>query len=241
MDAPTRAGFWDFVFSFRKRWFAAMSGGASVPFTALAVFLDNKWAQVLFAFCALTGAGFASYRLWRPERERVIELEEQLRPKLAVSFHPEAEGLVQTPVMVPQQAPGSHTGRASYIRIRVEASSETTVTACSAFWVGLEKKSVSDAAFVQISLPHSIKLIEPFDAPPGVRRTVDFLIALEGQNKLTPNGDGWPLSLSDAFDDIETTYRCVLAVNGNGITSRIKVDVFWRGQWDQITASEAKD
>jgi predicted membrane metal-binding protein len=68
--------------TFRKHWFAAMSGGASVPFTALAVFLDNRWVQLLFACLALTGTWFAAYRVWQPERQKVCDLEARLTAKI---------------------------------------------------------------------------------------------------------------------------------------------------------------
>jgi hypothetical protein len=69
---------WSFTLAFRKHWFAAMSGGASIPFTALAVFVDNKWAQLVFACCALTCAWFAAYRVWKPERQRVLGMSQFL-------------------------------------------------------------------------------------------------------------------------------------------------------------------
>lgn len=71
-----------FATAFRTHWFAAMSGGVSVPFTALSVFLDNKWAQLIFAVLAFTAVWIAAYRIWKPERERVDSLEERLRPKV---------------------------------------------------------------------------------------------------------------------------------------------------------------
>jgi hypothetical protein len=245
MGIEASAGLRAFVLSFRGHLFAAMSGSASVPFTIAAAFVENKFAQLLFFFCALTCAGLAAFRVWKPERERVMELENKIGPKLALSFHPEAEGLVQTPVVIRRQDPGAvtpimQTTKSSYVRIRVEALSETTVTGCTAFLVGLEKSSAGDA-FVAIQLPHAILLRDSFDVPPKVWRTVDFLTATEGQNKLAGASEGWPLSLLDAFNEVGTTYRCRLAVNGNGITSEIKVDVIWRGQWDQITAFEVKD
>ena len=36
-----------FAASFRGHWFAAMSGGFSVPFVFLAALTDNKYAQVI--------------------------------------------------------------------------------------------------------------------------------------------------------------------------------------------------
>jgi hypothetical protein len=69
---------WNFTLAFRTHWFAAMSGSASVPFTILATLVDSKWAQVILALCALTCAWFAAYRVWKAEREKVIELEKKL-------------------------------------------------------------------------------------------------------------------------------------------------------------------
>ena len=69
-----------FAQAFRKHLFAAMSGGFSVPFTALAVFVDNKYAQLIFGCLAFCAAWFAAYRIWKYEREKVIELEARLGP-----------------------------------------------------------------------------------------------------------------------------------------------------------------
>src|SRR5882672_10062573 len=65
-----------------------MSGGASIPFAALAVFLDNKWAQVIFAATALCCAWFAAYRVWKPERQKVCDLQERLAPKIVITVGP---------------------------------------------------------------------------------------------------------------------------------------------------------
>lgn len=70
----------NFARAFRQHLFAAMSGGFSVPFTAAAVLLDNKYAQLIFGLLAFCGAWFAAYTIWKSERERVIELEAQLSP-----------------------------------------------------------------------------------------------------------------------------------------------------------------
>ena len=63
-----------------------MSGGFSVPFTALAVIADNKYAQLIFGCLAFSGAWFAAYRVWKIEREKVIELEGKLVPTKTEPF-----------------------------------------------------------------------------------------------------------------------------------------------------------
>jgi hypothetical protein len=55
-----------------------MSGGFSVPFTALAVFAGDKYQQAVFGFLALAAFWFAAYRVWRSEHEEVLELRGQL-------------------------------------------------------------------------------------------------------------------------------------------------------------------
>jgi hypothetical protein len=64
-----------FAQAFREHWFAAMSGGFSVPFTALAVFFDNKYAKGIFAALAFLGAWFAAYSVWRVERQKNVDLQ----------------------------------------------------------------------------------------------------------------------------------------------------------------------
>jgi hypothetical protein len=69
---------WSFAQAFRGQWFAAMSGGFSVPFAALAVFLDNKYQQVIFGCLAFAAIWYAAYTIWRIEREKVLKLEERV-------------------------------------------------------------------------------------------------------------------------------------------------------------------
>jgi hypothetical protein len=79
---------WSFARAFREHWFAAMSGGFSVPFTALAVFLDNKYAQAIFGALAFLGAWFAAYTAWRSERQKRLALEEQLARRARLTVKP---------------------------------------------------------------------------------------------------------------------------------------------------------
>lgn len=65
----------DFILAFREKWFAAMSGGASVPFAALAVNVDNKYAQLVFWVMAFSCVWFASYQVWEAERAKVLKLD----------------------------------------------------------------------------------------------------------------------------------------------------------------------
>jgi hypothetical protein len=66
---------WAFARVLRAHWFAAMSGGFSVPFTAAMVYFDSKYAQSIFGALALTSLWFAAYRIWKSEHDKVVALE----------------------------------------------------------------------------------------------------------------------------------------------------------------------
>jgi hypothetical protein len=68
----------DFALAFRYKWFEAMSGGASVPFAFAAVFLDNSYGKAICTTMAFVCGGFAAYRVWKRERETVIDLQKKL-------------------------------------------------------------------------------------------------------------------------------------------------------------------
>jgi hypothetical protein len=73
-----------FVAAIRADWFAAMSGGFSVPFGAAAVFADTKYGQAIWGSLAVCAFVFAAYRFWSAEHASVLSLKEKLRPKIKV-------------------------------------------------------------------------------------------------------------------------------------------------------------
>jgi|ERR1700733_6160460 len=75
-----RGTLWSFVGVLRQHWFAAMSGGFSVPFTAAAVYFDSKYAQSIFGFLALASLYFSAYQIWKSEHDKVLVLQETLNP-----------------------------------------------------------------------------------------------------------------------------------------------------------------
>jgi hypothetical protein len=67
-----------FARALQTNWFAAMSGGFSVPFASLAVFSGDKYQQVIWGLLAFSSIGFASYRLFASEHQKVLNLQERL-------------------------------------------------------------------------------------------------------------------------------------------------------------------
>lgn len=80
-----------FLNSFRDQWFTLMSGGLTVPLTALSILAPQTPLKGLFALLAIACGLYSSYRVWSHERrtrnvaeKRVQELEfAPDRPKLS--------------------------------------------------------------------------------------------------------------------------------------------------------------
>jgi hypothetical protein len=186
------------------------------------------------------------YKLYAEQRATIHSLNQRLTPKIRLSFHHDAEGLAKTPIQIRQEMFGSSQIKtseftATYVRIRVEAMSETAVTGCKAFLTKLEREDAGGKTVSDIALPHGVGLKEsqPFDVHPSVICAIDFLVCSSENDKLVVPERNWPLSLRSIFDDTGT-YHFTIKVNGGGISDSITVAVGWPGQWDKITAREVK-
>ena len=71
-----------FLRAFGGNWLEIMSGAASVPFAAAALFSPTQYGQVLFAAASIFCAWFAAYKLWAIERTAKNIAEEALRPTM---------------------------------------------------------------------------------------------------------------------------------------------------------------
>lgn len=67
--------FLSYLRAFTVRWFVFMSGPLSVPLAIIAYFVQNDAAKVGLFATALVCAVFASYWIWKIEREARIECE----------------------------------------------------------------------------------------------------------------------------------------------------------------------
>ena len=128
---------------------------------------------------------------------------------------------------------------ATYVRIRAEALSETTVTGCKAFLTRLQREGADGKTVSDIALPHGVSLrgAQPFDVHPQVVHTVDFLMCSSQNNKTAIPESSWPLALRDIFDE-PGTYHFTITLNAEDISDSITVAVGWPGQWDRITARQ---
>lgn len=152
------------------------------------------------------------YRLYAEQRKAIDLLKQQLTPKIHLSFHPDAEGVGRTWVTV---AVAGHGSMATYVRLRVEASSKMTVPGCKAFLTRIQRERADGETNLEIPLPHSINLKndQSFDVHPDVVHTIDFLRCFEIDNKLTVPDCFWPNPLKQVFDETGT-YRFTITVSG---------------------------
>src|ERR1700730_769797 len=64
-----------YIRAFGVRWFVTMSGPLSVPLAVIAYFVQNDAAKIILFTTALLCAVFASYWVWKVEREARIDAE----------------------------------------------------------------------------------------------------------------------------------------------------------------------
>ena len=68
-----------------------MSGAPGVPLMVAAVFVGQVAVQVLLVLTGFFSFLLAAYLIWRVERQRVLDLERQLAPAVALAFDGNAE------------------------------------------------------------------------------------------------------------------------------------------------------
>lgn len=189
-----------------------------------------SWAWGLLASLALTGWFLLEYAL---------RLKREVTPRVRASFDAEKAGItlaIERPVNPGALSP--HGFRATYIRFRVETLSKKAVRDCTAHIIGIWKRP-SDGPQTEIDLPHVVQLERQFDVLPYAHRMIDFLRCAETDNKLVPTVP-WPFHLEHAFRD-PATYRFKFAIQAEGVSEILTVDVYWAGAWNTIKAEQVAE
>jgi hypothetical protein len=117
---PTVGGFLQIIWD---DWRTLVSGGFSVPFTAIAVFSDSRYASLIWVVLALTALMFMTYWVLAREASRAGELEERLRPRINVRYDENIS---------PCKSESSFTDglKAECFRLEVENIGEDTIENC---------------------------------------------------------------------------------------------------------------
>jgi hypothetical protein len=110
---PTKTSFAAFCAAIWADWWTCMSGPLSVPLAIAGAvglsFSEQTNSKILYGLLLLTGivTGVqAAFFVWRRPQERVIELEEQTRPKLTLEFNTAIHGCVRpTAIKVRRRRP----------------------------------------------------------------------------------------------------------------------------------------
>jgi hypothetical protein len=195
---------------------APASVQGSIAFTFVIAVLSAITVWVAIYIVRLAGAPARLYE--RMQRKFVSMsntakgLEENIKSKIKVSFHRGEEGIVRSPLR-DRYVFGGPEILATYVRVRIEAVSKTTIAGCKAFLTKIEKESPFGDKTSNIQLPQSINLRNglTFDVYPDVLSTVDFLICSAYNNKLRVPESDWPLSLQHLFDDTGTYHFTITA------------------------------
>lgn len=113
-----RSGVKEFVCSFFKQWVSAMTGPLSILLGLVALYVDNQLNRTILMVCAIGCALFASYRVWKHEREQLIAVEEQIRPKIMVEFIPDHDAYMEQETIFDNASGGITTQRRGLISLR---------------------------------------------------------------------------------------------------------------------------
>ncbi len=211
------------------------------------MFLGATWVGVFFV--RLIGAPARLYedveRRLGDKSAQLVAAEEKLKPQFKLSFHPSAEGLEETPILIPVHDMGAYGARTimqphrgMYVRIRVEATSKKSVRNCPAFLTRLEKENEDGNGISEIRLPHRIPLNggQLYDAHQNTLSPIDFLMSRSSDNRIVVTAaDQWPLALADVLAQ-PGTYRFTIAVVGDDLTDAITIAVTWHGKWNGLSA-----
>jgi hypothetical protein len=238
--APT---FRNWFLSFGNDWTELMSGGASVPFAALAVFVEDAAARAIFAVMAVVTFVFAAYRVWRAERIKVNALTKSISPQFRLSFNPrdtDYPGIVvarEVSLSASGQPLGSRA--ANYVRVWVHATASVPVLDCSAAIVNFSLKDEEHPEYWPLVLPQIVQIGPPkFDVKPGMPVHLDFLVVDSKHKKLrTAPGVAWPLVLESIFD-IAKNLRFDIVVSGGACNERIRIEIDWTGDWTKLDGRE---
>lgn len=225
-----------FLAAFRNRWLSLMSGSASVPFAIGAVFF-NDWQQILCLIAAGCFFFFASFLVWKAERDRADGLAMQFVPKLGVTESPR--------LWLGQEANAAgalHTRH--YVQVLVSATASVAVVDCHAHLTRISKLT-GDGRWEEIFRDNLLCLWSMLDKEtvtlsPGVPQYLNIASAREnqGNTRLRPELQALPNALAARIAD-PGVYKFELSITGRDVAVpcrlSIKVDTLIPGAQNMRT------
>lgn len=224
-----------------------MSGGASIPFAALGIltstpwgqehlpmWMQTVWAQNIFWLSAVVCAWIAGYRVWKPERDKVIELTETLTPKINAIFDP-----TKSPCRSVSEFrfnDGRNPINGMVYRIEVENIGAEIIHACEGFLTEIAFQD-EDAELGVMNLFWSgmYPLALRIDLRPNVKRHLDLIVIYE-DGRVSIISPGWPPNNRQDFLSRRGRYRFTVVIGGSESTlPPYKMYLDYTGDWQTST------
>ena len=232
-----KSSIWGFVSAFREHWFAAMSGGFSVPFAFAAALADNKYIQIILLALAFSGAWFAAYQIWKAEHEKVLALEEKVRPKLKVSYD-------KSDLSCDGEVEFNDGTKSRCVRLKVENIGTSHLEACQGWMTIKELPGVSPVRLIWTGPPEKgATLVTPpevVDLHNLIPQYVQ-IFRIQQTNRVIPGTqmDAWPINAMNKFvPGQEYEFKVGVTARNQAGTVLCILKLNWTGDWQTATVTD---
>jgi hypothetical protein len=234
--------------SLYRQWVLGVSGGAATIFAAVAGLAEAYAEALLLAAVALGVFCVASYRAWAVEKEKVIALEERLRPKLKCSVPHDDPGCVRPDTLLDAVATSQDGStrplkiKATYFRVRVETDGAHHVSGCHGRLLSAKFYDKTVISGENIDLPFALSNEDAFAKTvyESVPEYLDLIAVPEGsQPIIATKGFIKPSSIGDGiFKQLGLYVLHVVVLTPEGEPAHTKVLFNWTG--DPRTSTMSK-
>ena len=218
----------EFIYVIWRHWGPLMSGAFSVPFAALAVFVDSAYGRFLWGLMAIAAFLTSSYLIWARERKTVIELREAIRPKIRVVYdenEPSCNSIISF----------SDGTKSRCIRLKVENTGTTQLQGCEG-WCIIDRFPLAGSfrlIWAGASKPGTV---------PGITGDVDLVKAvprfvqvfrIRKSNHVIPatEGEVWLLDEQNKFVPGDYQFDVILKGMDEADTVFYSLKLNWTGDW----------
>jgi hypothetical protein len=252
MDALKK--WWAPIFeSIGWRWGVVIAAGITLPSYLHRWAREHSMTALPDLDWTLGGIIFAAIVvLWRL-RLYAANLLDRLEPKFRVSFNRDSNDITLEPVtrsVEGRPRPTTERGKATYVRIRVDALANAPVHKCKAFITGISKRKATESLFKEFPLSDNISIYpdidhgqaqdSDFDVFPEIAKKLTLLISNDNTSTLERALNiNWPLRSDDLLTSVGV-YRFKIAVYGAGSTRSVIAEIHWNGKWNEIEGREVE-
>jgi len=169
---------WSFIGLIHRHWIAALAGWLSFLAWALGAFWWDWSPSIIFIAVTVVAYCYATYRVWREEYAKRLDLEERLKPKIKVFL--EGNGIHERQISLGQQTIAAY-GLSKWAQISVQSATECRLEGCE---VVVTKVAKIDAGQETILLDEAALCkwsddqdnLTRFDIPAGTSKRANLLM-----------------------------------------------------------------